>query len=146
MMVTVNCPGLKTKPKNAQRFASRGGVYAAAAETKRIVTYVAAVTRREVPARLFGKLPTKARVIRISAGELDHGAVWEAAKPVWDGLAQGLGLSDDRALQRPPRGDVAQEWCKRLGGGIRIELEWDEDAPDLGPVKLSRKPYPKAEP
>ena len=124
--VCLTFPGLKTKPRNAQRFASRGGVFAAAAETKRIVTHVAAVTRREVPARLFGKLPTKARVIRISAGELDHGGMWEASKPVWDGLAQGLGLADDRELQRPPRGDVVQEWCRRKEGGLRVELEWEE--------------------
>jgi hypothetical protein len=126
VIVSLSFPGLKTKPRNAQRFASRGGVYAAAAETKRIVTYVAAVTRREVPARLFGKLPTRVRVIRISAGELDHGGVWEAMKPVFDGLAIGLNLPDDRELQRPPRGDVAQEWCKRKEGGLRIEMEWEE--------------------
>jgi hypothetical protein len=126
VIVSLSFPGLKTKPRNAQRFASRGGVYAAAAETKRIVTYVAAVTRREVPARLFGKLPTRVRVIRISAGELDHGGVWEAAKPIFDGLAKGLGLDSDRELQRPPRGNVKQEWCKPKQGGVRIELEWEE--------------------
>lgn len=123
--IVIDLPGLKTKPKNATRFASRGGVFAEAAQTKRIVSLVAAITRSKVPSARLGTLPTRATFIRISAGELDYGAVWEAAKPVWDGLAKGLGLDDDRELQRPPRGEVKQEWCRRREGGVRIELEWE---------------------
>lgn len=124
--IVIDCPGLRTKPKNAVRFASRGGMFADATETKRIVSYIAAVTLSKVPHHLRGKLPSRAVFIRISAGELDHGAVWEASKPVWDGLAKGLGLADDRDLQRPPRGEVKQEWCKKKMGGVRLELEWRE--------------------
>lgn len=63
-------------------------------------------------------------VTRLSAGVLDRGGLWESLKAVFDGLADGLGLKDDRELQE--LATVAQEKCPRGSCGVRLEVEIDE--------------------
>jgi hypothetical protein len=126
--VVIRIDGIKTKPKNRSRFTTKGGAMAEAAATRKIRFAVRARIRdvfglEHGPIHIVGPgAPRPSRVVltRLSFGELDRGAVWEAMKPVWDGVADGLGLRDDRELQKS--GDVQQAKCKRGTSGVVIEL------------------------
>ena len=116
-MITVLISGLKTEPINI-----RGHWRTKAKKTAAVRNIV---KLKVMVSRARGKgLPSSVRVTRLSAGTLDHGAVYEAIKSVVDGLADGLGLTDDRELQEPSRMSVAQEKCKRGTCGIRIEMDF----------------------
>ena len=116
--VTIRIDGLELKPKNRSRFTTKGGAMAEAAATRKArnrvkLEIVAAVGLRHAP-------PSRVVVTRLSFGTLDRGAVWEACKPVWDGIADAFELKSDRELQE--QGDVAQGKCARGTKGVIIEL------------------------
>ena len=122
--VTVRIDGLELKPINRSAVISRGGRMAQAAATRktrnRVKLEIIAAVGLDSPA------PSRVVVTRLSFGTLDRGAVWEACKPVWDGIADAFTLTSDRELQE--RGDVALGKCARGTKGVVIEMFFSVEA------------------
>lgn len=115
-------------------FMTRGGAMKEFARRKEIRQTVGSVVHHAVRAKLSAKLqvpfarrtlavmPDKGELIRCSSGELDIGNLWLAMKEVIDGLADGLGLDDDRELQK--RLVLSQQKVKRGRQGIIIGISF----------------------
>ena len=119
MILTTTIDGLHVTPKNRNFTVSMGARMAEAAKTRKTREQVRLRVLALVGRRAIVGVP-KVTLTRLSAGTLDRGAVWESLKSAWDGVADGLGLRDDRELQE--RGDVRQEKCPRGSCGVRIEI------------------------
>ena len=122
LVTTIDGVLLKS-PNGGAGFVSRGGMFANAKRIRELrqtiyLRVLAMVGRRKVTG-----IP-RVTLTRLSAGELDVDNLHAACKPCWDSVARGLGLKDDRALQKA--GAVAQETCPRGSCGVRIEVEIDE--------------------
>lgn len=141
--VVIRIDGMKTKPKNRTRFASRGGMFASAAEVaeirertrksvlealgansswkRRVVKKIDGVRVRgleTLPCHKPG--PSRVVITRLSSGRMDKGSAAEALKPVWDGIADAFGLPDDYELQE--RGEERRDKCKPGTSSIVVEL------------------------
>lgn len=152
--VIVRIDGFETKPKNRSHIASVGARMGEAEDTRKArkrvklaifeavginATWTHKVTTKVKGIYVTGDVtegchrPAPARVVvtRLSSNagtsnEMDRGAVWEALKSTWDGIADAFGLASDRDLQR--EGDVAQAKCKPGTKGIVIELFFSTEA------------------
>ena len=120
MILTTTIDGLHVTPKNRNFTVSMGARMAEAAKTRKTREQVRLRTMAMLGRRTVVGIP-RTTVTRLSAGVLDRSGLWESLKSVIDGLADGLGLKDDRELQE--RMTVAQEKCPRGACGIRIEVE-----------------------
>ena len=118
--MTTTIDGLHVTPKNRNFTVSMGARMAEAAKTRKTREQVRLRTMAMLGRRTVVGIP-RTTVTRLSAGVLDRSGLWESLKSVIDGLADGLGLKDDRELQE--RMTVAQEKCPRGACGIRIEVE-----------------------
>lgn len=116
--VRITVMNLKTEPINVK------GHWSVKAKKTKIIRETVYLHVLGSKARRRG-LPVSVRITRLSAGELDFLAVGEALKACVDGLADGLGLPDDKKLQMPERMTLAQETCKRGTFGIRIDLVFE---------------------
>lgn len=131
----VSCSFVCATQSQPKRFASKKGAYARARENKDIRNLVCGEVYFAVWDTMqhegifwsdvyyayrqgrFSMMPHKVIITRQSAGELDYGNLWDAMKPVVDGIADALHMSDDRELQKPPRmlleqvkGKPGQQW------------------------------------
>lgn len=139
--VLVRINGLELKPKNRSANVSFKGRMAEANRTRKArqaacVHVAQALGIKLVPRQykagktlvtilvgesLFEPTP-RVVVYRLGAGNPDRGGIWEACKPIWDGVADALGLANDHDLQE--RGEVKMGKVAPKTYGVLIELEF----------------------